>query len=119
MKVIKQSTIWRAHSKVRVDQYEDGTKVYRLCLEDGTEREVAAPPASPRTPAVHGMFKKNRPRYLSTLAPRPGDPNAFVTSYHEAERKAAAIGGEIVRIEDVADSHPVHATGNLYDKTGA
>ena len=119
MKLIKQSTIWRKDSKIRVDQYEDGSKVYRLCLEDGTEREVASPPARPRTPAVHGMFLKNKPRYLSTLAQRPGDPNAYVTSYHEAETKAKAIGGEIVRVEDVADSHPVHSTGNLYDKTGA
>ena len=119
MKLIKQSTIWRKDSKIRVDQYEDGSKVYRLCLEDGTEREVASPPARPRTPAVHGMFLKNKPRYLSTLAQRPGDPNAYVTSYHEAETKAKAIGGEIVRVADVADSHPVHSTGNLYDKTGA
>lgn len=119
MKLIRESTIWRDDGKIRVEHYEDGKKIYRVCLGDGTEKEVASPPARPRTFAVHGNFLKNKPRYLSTLAQRPGDPNAFVTSYHEAERKAAEIGGEILRIEDVADSHPAHATGNMYNETGA
>ena len=119
MKLIREYTIWREDGKIRVEHYEDGKKIYRVCLEDGTEKEVAAPPARPRTFAVHGNFLKNKPRYLSTLAQRPGDPNAYVTSFHEAERKAAEIGGEIIKVDDLAQSHPAHASGALHNEATA
>ena len=119
MKPIKTSTIWREDKTIVVDTFLDGTKVYRLRMEDGSEKEIAAPPARPRTPAIHGMFLKDKPRYLHSLAQRPRDPNAFVRSYNEAERKAHDIGGEIIKVDDLAHDHPAHATGPLYDETRA
>ncbi len=114
MKPYKTTEVWRADGTFVIRHFIGGAKTYAFRDREGNERELEEPPPRPRAPAIHGLFLGNKPRYLHTLAQRPNDPNAYVTSMHEADRKAHEVGGEIVRIEDVVDSHPAHATGTAY-----
>ena len=66
----------------------------------------------PLLPWIHrSIFHKNRPRYLSSLAKYPGDPNAVVRSLEEADHKAAMQGKTRQKFQDLADGHPAHRGG--------
>ena len=63
-----------------------------------------------RVPAVHlGNFPGGKQRRISGLARYPGDPEAVCSSMQEVERKAAAQGKRVARIEDhYYDTHDAY-----------